>query len=82
MAGQVQNFLTVDVEEWFHVCGVGGPLAPERWPLLPSRVEFTTDITLTLLARRGVTAHVLLDGFGCKGNNVSAARTGRCERKK
>ncbi len=56
MTGQVCNFLTVDVEEWFHVCGVRGPLAPERWPDLPSRVEFTTDLTLDLLARRGVTA--------------------------
>jgi len=56
VTGQVRNFLTVDVEEWFHICGVGGPLAPERWPSLPSRVEFTTDLTLDLLARRGVTA--------------------------
>jgi polysaccharide deacetylase family protein (PEP-CTERM system associated) len=56
VTGQVPNFLTVDVEEWFHVCGVGGPLAPERWPHLPSRVEFTTDLTLDLLARRGVKA--------------------------
>ena len=56
MTGQVRNFLTVDVEEWFHVCGVGGVLAPEHWPSLPSRVEFTTDLTLDLLARRGVTA--------------------------
>ena len=21
-----QNIFTVDLEEWFHVCGVGGPL--------------------------------------------------------
>jgi polysaccharide deacetylase family protein (PEP-CTERM system associated) len=56
VAVQVRNFLTVDVEEWFHICGVGGPVAPERWPLLPSRVEFTTDLALDLLARRGVTA--------------------------
>jgi polysaccharide deacetylase family protein (PEP-CTERM system associated) len=56
VTGQVRNFLTVDVEEWFHVCGVGGALAPEHWPSLPSRVEFTTDLTLDLLARRGVTA--------------------------
>jgi peptidoglycan-N-acetylglucosamine deacetylase len=56
VTGQVRNFLTVDVEEWFHVCGAGGPLAPERWPHLPSRVEYTTDLTLDLLARRGVKA--------------------------
>ena len=38
----VSNALTVDVEEWFHICGVGGPLAPEHWDRLPSRVVDTT----------------------------------------
>ena len=56
MTGQVRNFLTVDVEEWFHLCGGGGALAPEHWATLPSRVEFTTDLTLELLARRAVRA--------------------------
>jgi hypothetical protein len=56
VTGQVRNFLTVDVEEWFHVCGVGGALAPEHWPTLPSRVEFTTTLALELLARRNVRA--------------------------
>ena len=35
------NAFTVDLEEWFHVCGVE-PLAFERWVTLPSRVEPTT----------------------------------------
>lgn len=63
MTGRVRNFLTVDVEEWFHVCGVGGPLAPERWPELPSRVEFTTDLALELLARARATATFFVLGF-------------------
>jgi len=63
VTGQVRNFLTVDVEEWFHVCGVGGALAPEHWSTLPSRLEFTTDITLDLLARRGVTATFFVLGW-------------------
>lgn len=63
MASRVRNFLTVDVEEWFHVCGVGGPLAPDCWPTLPSRVEFTTDLTLDLLARRGITATFFVLGW-------------------
>jgi polysaccharide deacetylase family protein (PEP-CTERM system associated) len=49
-----RNFLTVDVEEWFHICGVDDRLAFDRWSVLESRVEFTTDITLELLARRGI----------------------------
>lgn len=63
MTAQVRNFLTVDIEEWFHVCGVGGVLAPDRWPTLPSRVEFTTDLTLDLLARHGVTATFFVLGW-------------------
>jgi polysaccharide deacetylase family protein (PEP-CTERM system associated) len=59
----VRNFLTVDVEEWFHVCGVGGPLAPDGWDLLPSRVEFTTDLTLGLLARHGIRATFFVLGW-------------------
>ena len=34
-----RNVFTVDLEEWFHVCGVGGALAPANWDRLPSRVE-------------------------------------------
>lgn len=63
MTGPVRNFLTVDIEEWFHVCGVGGVLAPDRWPTLPSRVEFTTDLTLDLLTRHGVTATFFVLGW-------------------
>jgi peptidoglycan-N-acetylglucosamine deacetylase len=63
VTGQVRNFLTIDVEEWFHVCGVGGPLAADNWPTLPSRVEFTTDLTLDLLARHGITATFFVLGW-------------------
>ena len=44
-----RNVFTVDLEEWFHVCGVGGELAPEHWDRLPARVEQTTRVLLDLL---------------------------------
>jgi polysaccharide deacetylase family protein (PEP-CTERM system associated) len=50
----MRNCLTVDVEEWFHVCGVGGPLAVEHWDELPSRVVETTNDLLDLLDACGV----------------------------
>jgi peptidoglycan-N-acetylglucosamine deacetylase len=50
----MRNCLTVDVEEWFHVCGVGGPLAFEHWDDLPSRVVQTTHDLLDLLDGCGV----------------------------
>jgi polysaccharide deacetylase family protein (PEP-CTERM system associated) len=49
------NAFTVDLEEWFHVCGVE-PLAFERWVTLPSRVEPTTHWLLDALDRANVRA--------------------------
>lgn len=63
MTGQVRNFLTVDVEEWFHVCGVGGSLTWDRWDSLSSRVELTTRLTLDLLAGRAVTGTFFILGW-------------------
>jgi peptidoglycan-N-acetylglucosamine deacetylase len=50
------NAFTVDLEEWFHICGVGGDLAAEHWDRLPSRVESTTRWLLDELDAAGVTA--------------------------
>jgi peptidoglycan-N-acetylglucosamine deacetylase len=57
------NALTVDVEEWFHICGVGGALAPERWEALPSRVVLTTRLLLDDLAAAGVRATFFVLGW-------------------
>jgi polysaccharide deacetylase family protein (PEP-CTERM system associated) len=58
-----RNVLTVDVEEWFHICGVGGPLAPPNWANLPSRVEVTTNRLLDLLDRTGARATFFVLGY-------------------
>jgi polysaccharide deacetylase family protein (PEP-CTERM system associated) len=50
----MRNCLTVDVEEWFHVCGAGSALALDRWSVLPSRVVGTTRDLLDLLDACGV----------------------------
>ena len=49
----MRNCLTVDVEEWFHVCDTKG-LAFEHWDTLPSRVVDTTRDVLDLLDACGV----------------------------
>jgi polysaccharide deacetylase family protein (PEP-CTERM system associated) len=49
----VLNVLTVDVEEWFHICGVRA-LQPESWPTLSSRVESTTRLLLDDLDAAGI----------------------------
>jgi peptidoglycan-N-acetylglucosamine deacetylase len=54
---------TVDVEEWFHICGVGGPLDRAHWPSLESRVVANTHVLLDLLDRAGVRATFFVLGY-------------------
>jgi polysaccharide deacetylase family protein (PEP-CTERM system associated) len=57
------NVFTVDVEEWFHICGVGGPLSRDHWPGLASRVVPTTRRLLDLLNRAAVPATFFVVGW-------------------
>jgi polysaccharide deacetylase family protein (PEP-CTERM system associated) len=57
------NLFTVDVEEWFHVCGGGDQLQPAHWDTLPSRVEPTTRRLLDLLDASGVNATFFVVGW-------------------
>jgi polysaccharide deacetylase family protein (PEP-CTERM system associated) len=59
----LRNCLTVDVEEWFHICDVGGPLSREHWDTLPSRVIANTGQLLDLLDRRQVRATFFVLGW-------------------
>ncbi len=59
----MRNFLTVDVEEWYHICGVDDRLGPGRWEALPSRVAFTTDLVLELLGRHSISATFFVLGW-------------------
>lgn len=56
------NAITVDVEEWFHICGVGH-LAREHWDCLPSRVVHTTRALLDDLDRAGARATFFVLGW-------------------
>jgi len=60
--GDPRNAFTVDLEEWFHVCGVE-PLRFERWATLPSRVEPTTHWLLDALDRAKVCATFFVVGW-------------------
>ena len=57
------NAFTVDVEEWFHICGVGGRLRRERWAELPSRVVDTTRWLLDDLNDAGIRATFFVLGW-------------------
>ena len=56
------NSLTVDVEEWFHICGVP-LLQPETWSRLPSRVERTTRMLLDELDTAGIRGTFFIVGW-------------------
>jgi len=56
------NAFTVDLEEWFHVCGVPA-LAPPEWDRLPARVTPTTMWLLDLLCRHDINATFFVVGW-------------------
>jgi polysaccharide deacetylase family protein (PEP-CTERM system associated) len=58
-----RNVFTVDLEEWFHICGVSGLLAPEHWDRLPSRIEPTTHRVLDLLDTANIRATFFVVGW-------------------
>ena len=62
-AGPRANAFTVDVEEWFHICGVDGALSPARWDALPSRVMATSRQLLEDLDAAGVRATFFVLGW-------------------
>lgn len=57
------NVFTVDVEEWFHICGIEATLPPAQWGALPARVVPTTMRVLDLLDRAGVSATFFVVGW-------------------
>jgi polysaccharide deacetylase family protein (PEP-CTERM system associated) len=58
----VVNPLTVDVEEWFHICGVAF-LQRETWAGLPARVETTTRLLLDELNAAGIVGTFFVVGW-------------------
>jgi len=57
------NAFTVDVEEWFHVCGVDDRLPASSWETLESRVVPTTRAVLDDLAEFGHRATFFIVGW-------------------
>jgi len=58
----VTNIFTVDLEDWFHICGAGG-LPREQWSGLPSRVDSTTHWLLDTLDASDVRATFFVLGW-------------------
>ncbi len=59
----VDNILTVDVEDWFHICGVKELIPEASWPQLESRVRANTLKILELLDQKATKATFFILGF-------------------
>ena len=57
-----RNIFTVDLEEWFHVCGVPA-LARDHWDRLPTRIEPTARLILDLLDWAQIRATFFIVGW-------------------
>lgn len=63
MPSAVENILTVDVEDWFHILEVDGGPTRDDWSRLESRVEANTDALLALFAESGAKATCFVVGW-------------------
>ncbi len=59
----IENILTVDVEDWFHICGVEDRIPQSSWPQLESRVRQNTLTILDILGKKGVRATFFVLGY-------------------
>ncbi len=57
------NALTIDVEDWYHVCGVGETGDASQWAAYESRVTRSTDRILSLLRACGARATFFVLGY-------------------
>jgi polysaccharide deacetylase family protein (PEP-CTERM system associated) len=59
----VENILTVDVEDWFHICGIERLIPEASWPQLESRVTTNTMKILEVLRQKRIKATFFVLGF-------------------
>ena len=60
---RVKNILTVDLEDWFHICGLEEIIPETSWPNLESRVVMNASKILDILAERNTRATFFVLGF-------------------
>jgi len=59
----VVNALSVDLEDWYHVCGAGAVEDPARWDAYESRVARNTDRLLSILRAHHIRATFFILGY-------------------
>lgn len=59
------NGLTVDLEDWYHICGVEGYSDPQKWDTYENRIIRNTDKVLALLRTYKVKATFFCPWIHC-----------------
>ena len=59
----MKNYMTIDVEDYFHVSAFENISKPASWAMRESRVERNTDLVLQLLAEHNVLATFFILGW-------------------
>jgi polysaccharide deacetylase family protein (PEP-CTERM system associated) len=65
---EMLNALTVDVEDWYHVCAVDEYLPQSKWDEYENRVNRNTEKVLALLERYGVRVTFFVLGYVAEHN--------------
>jgi polysaccharide deacetylase family protein (PEP-CTERM system associated) len=58
-----KNIITVDIEDWFHICGVDDVLPEKKWDFLESRVAANVIKILDILRQHKVRATLFVLGY-------------------
>ena len=69
--GRAPRILTIDAEDWFHVCGEDYYSDWRRWDTFPSRIETTLTHIFDLLDQGGHRATVFFLGWVARGRSKS-----------
>ena len=59
----VFNLLSVDLEDWYHICGVEAQIPESSWSDLESRVALNTFKILSILKKNGIKATFFILGM-------------------
>ena len=59
----IENMITVDVEDWYHICGIKHIIAEESWHDLESRIQQNISRVLKILAEKNVKATFFTLGY-------------------
>ncbi|MFC1884892.1 polysaccharide deacetylase family protein [Thermodesulfobacteriota bacterium] len=64
----MENILTVDLEDWFHICGVKEIMSENSWAGLESRIVANTEKILKILSQKNTLATFFILGFIAQKN--------------